>query len=79
LKVSDPKEHDADLGALISETHHRKVVSYIELAKAEAGVNILCGGALQLGGKNQKVNKFLAKTDKINDPKFRAISSHQPL
>ena len=64
LKVSDPKEQDADLGALISETHHRKVTSYLDLAKTEVGVNILCGGALQLGGKNQKVDVSLAKISK---------------
>jgi aminomuconate-semialdehyde/2-hydroxymuconate-6-semialdehyde dehydrogenase len=44
LKVGDPLEPDTDQGALISEKHYGKVMSYIGLAKDDNG-RICCGGA----------------------------------
>ncbi|MEL7531788.1 MAG: aldehyde dehydrogenase [Bacteroidota bacterium] len=43
LKVGDPQAADSNLGAIVSEAHMNKVLSYIELAKEEGGT-ILCGG-----------------------------------
>ncbi|MBL7872233.1 MAG: aldehyde dehydrogenase [Cyclobacteriaceae bacterium] len=43
LIVGDPLEENTRLGALVSELHMNKVLSYIELAKQEGG-QILCGG-----------------------------------
>lgn len=43
LKVGDPLDPATDQGALISHGHLEKVLSFIELAKAEGGT-ILCGG-----------------------------------
>lgn len=43
LKQGDPLKMGVDQGALVSETHRDKVMSYIELAKKEGG-KILCGG-----------------------------------
>jgi aminomuconate-semialdehyde/2-hydroxymuconate-6-semialdehyde dehydrogenase len=43
LVVGDPLEEGTRMGALISEGHMNKVLSYIELAKKEGG-QILCGG-----------------------------------
>ncbi len=43
LKVAHPDQADADLGAVVSEQHLHKVLSYIELAKKGEG-KILCGG-----------------------------------
>jgi aminomuconate-semialdehyde/2-hydroxymuconate-6-semialdehyde dehydrogenase len=43
LKVGDPLDEKTKVGALVSEAHMNKVLSYIELAKQEGG-NILCGG-----------------------------------
>ena len=43
LKINDPLQADTDLGALVSEAHMNKVLSYIELAKLEGGT-ILTGG-----------------------------------
>ncbi|MEM6344177.1 MAG: aldehyde dehydrogenase [Bacteroidota bacterium] len=43
LKVGDPQAADSNLGAIVSESHMNKVLSYIELAKEEGGT-ILCGG-----------------------------------
>lgn len=43
LVVGDPLEPATDVGALISEAHTDKVLSYIGLARREGG-RILCGG-----------------------------------
>ena len=43
LKVGLPSKKDSDLGALVSEDHLEKVLSYVEKAKQEK-MNILCGG-----------------------------------
>jgi len=43
LKVGDPLEENSHLGAIVSEAHMNKVLSYIELAKKEGGT-ILTGG-----------------------------------
>ncbi len=43
LKVGNPMVADTDLGALVSQGHLDKVLSYIELAQSEGG-RILCGG-----------------------------------
>ena len=43
LKMGDPASDDTQVGALISEGHLKKVLSYIELAQLEGG-QIVCGG-----------------------------------
>lgn len=43
LKVGDPNDADTDVGAIVSKQHFEKILSYIELAKAEGGT-ILTGG-----------------------------------
>lgn len=43
LKVGHPNNADSNLGALVSEDHMNKVLSYVELAKTEGGT-VLCGG-----------------------------------
>ena len=43
LVVGDPLDKPTRVGALVSEEHLKKVLSYIELAKQEGG-KILCGG-----------------------------------
>ena len=45
LRVGDPESADSDLGAMVSKVHFDKVAGYIELARKEPGVRILCGGA----------------------------------
>lgn len=42
-KVSNPEDPKAQLGAVVSESHMEKVLSYIELAKEEGG-SVLAGG-----------------------------------
>ena len=43
LIVGHPSEISTDIGALVSKMHLKKVMNYIEIAKAEHG-KILCGG-----------------------------------
>ncbi len=43
LMVGDPLEEKTRVGALVSEGHMNKVLSYIDLAKQEGG-EVLCGG-----------------------------------
>lgn len=53
LKIGNPLLEDTDQGALVSEEHMNKVLSYIDLAIDEGG-KILCGGAREiLTGKNE--------------------------
>jgi aminomuconate-semialdehyde/2-hydroxymuconate-6-semialdehyde dehydrogenase len=43
MTVGDPLEESTNLGAIVSEPHMEKILSYIDLAKKEGGT-ILCGG-----------------------------------
>lgn len=43
LKVGHPSERDTNIGALVSKSHLKKVMGYVEIAKAENG-KILYGG-----------------------------------
>jgi aminomuconate-semialdehyde/2-hydroxymuconate-6-semialdehyde dehydrogenase len=43
LKVGNPANDDTRIGAVVSEGHMTKILSYIELAKQEGGT-VLCGG-----------------------------------
>ncbi|NNF02325.1 MAG: aldehyde dehydrogenase family protein, partial [Bacteroidia bacterium] len=43
--VGDPLEAESNLGAIVSEGHQKKVMSYIDLAKEEGG-RILAGGKI---------------------------------
>lgn len=46
--VGDPADEETVLGALISQSHRDKVLSYIDLAEQEGG-EILCGGGPPVG------------------------------
>ncbi|MES2621241.1 MAG: aldehyde dehydrogenase [Bacteroidota bacterium] len=51
LKVGDPNDDSSNMGAIVSEQHKEKVLSYIKLAKEEGG-KILCGGnELKIDGR----------------------------
>ncbi|MFK7950204.1 MAG: aldehyde dehydrogenase [Saprospiraceae bacterium] len=43
MKVGHPLAEDTKVGAVVSKPHYEKILSYIELAKAEGGT-VLCGG-----------------------------------
>ena len=48
MTVGDPADEETELGALISESHRDKILSYIDLAEEEGG-EILCGGGAPVG------------------------------
>lgn len=43
LKVGDPNDEHSTLGAIVSQAHKQKVLSYVQLAQEEGGT-VLCGG-----------------------------------
>ena len=51
LKVGDPLEETSQIGALVSEQHLNKVISYIDLAKQEGGKILTGGNIIQLEGR----------------------------
>ncbi|WP_371815919.1 aldehyde dehydrogenase [Flavobacterium sp. CS20] len=44
LKVGHPIDDNFDMGAIVSKAHLEKIESYINLAKTNHNMNILCGG-----------------------------------
>jgi aminomuconate-semialdehyde/2-hydroxymuconate-6-semialdehyde dehydrogenase len=50
LVVGHPSDEKTNLGALVSEGHMNKVLSYIELAKAEGGQILTGGNRINLNG-----------------------------
>lgn len=54
IKTGDPRKEDSYLGALVSEEHLNKVLSYIDLAKQEGGSALIGGDRLSLVGELAK-------------------------
>ncbi len=61
LRVGDPLEAETQLGALVSEAHITKVLSYIQLAKQEGGQVRTGGERVHLSGRCAK-GFFVAPT-----------------
>jgi aminomuconate-semialdehyde/2-hydroxymuconate-6-semialdehyde dehydrogenase len=54
LKVGDPLLEETQQGAIVSQAHLQKILSYLQLAKAE-GATLLCGGTqIQVPGRCNK-------------------------
>jgi aminomuconate-semialdehyde/2-hydroxymuconate-6-semialdehyde dehydrogenase len=51
LVIGDPLDDNTNLGALVSEAHLNKVLSYIELAKQEGGKILTGGNRIRLTGR----------------------------
>ncbi len=51
LKTGDPKEEANFLGAIVSQPHFEKILSYIDLAREEGGVILTGGKAIQPEGR----------------------------
>jgi len=51
LVIGDPLEEQTNIGAIVSEPHLKKVLSYIELAKQEGGKILTGGNRVQLKGR----------------------------
>jgi len=61
LTVGNPLSSTSKVGAIVSEQHYKKILSYIDLAKQEGGT-VLCGGAsVKLSGENEN-GWFIAPT-----------------
>jgi aminomuconate-semialdehyde/2-hydroxymuconate-6-semialdehyde dehydrogenase len=61
LRVGDPLESSVDQGAVVSEAHFQKVMSYIEIAKQEGGTVIAGGMKVKLQGRCEN-GWFIAPT-----------------
>lgn len=61
LKVGNPLDEKSKLGAIVSEVHYNKILNAIETAKAEGGIILHGGAAIQLDGENEK-GFFIAPT-----------------
>ena len=51
LKIGDPLDEKTNVGAVVSEQHLGKVLSYIELAKEEGGKILLGGNRVRVDGR----------------------------
>jgi aminomuconate-semialdehyde/2-hydroxymuconate-6-semialdehyde dehydrogenase len=51
LKVGPPLLEDTKVGAIVSQSHQEKILSYIELAQQEGGTILTGGKAIQLEGE----------------------------
>ncbi len=51
LKIGDPEAEDTNIGAVVSEQHMKKVLSYIALAKEEGGVILTGGERIKINGR----------------------------
>ena len=51
LKTGDPKDETNFLGAIVSQPHFEKILSYIDLAREEGGVILTGGKAIQPEGR----------------------------
>jgi aminomuconate-semialdehyde/2-hydroxymuconate-6-semialdehyde dehydrogenase len=49
MKVGDPNDPEVKLGAVVSEAHFKKVLSYVELAKQEGGTVLTGGHSVDVG------------------------------
>ena len=52
LVVGDPQSISTDLGALVSEAHLHKVLSYVKLAKEEGGKILTGGNEMKMEGRH---------------------------
>jgi aminomuconate-semialdehyde/2-hydroxymuconate-6-semialdehyde dehydrogenase len=53
LKVGDPQSEAADLGAIVSQEHTEKILSYIALAQEEGGTILAGGNRVTISGALQ--------------------------
>ena len=61
LRVGDPLEDGSKVGAIVSQPHHEKILSYIKLAQEEGGTVLAGGHAVKLEGRC-KDGYFIAPT-----------------
>lgn len=61
LKIGDPMESETNVGAVVSQPHMEKILSYIDLAQTEGGSILLGGNQVNLEGRC-KTGYFIAPT-----------------
>lgn len=61
LRVGDPMNESTQIGAVVSEAHMQKILSYITLAQEEGG-KILCGGKRVMMANHGHKGWFIAPT-----------------
>ncbi|UXI66987.1 aldehyde dehydrogenase [Tahibacter amnicola] len=61
LRVGDPTQPDTDLGAVVSQVHHEKILGSIALAREEGGTVLTGGHAVTVPGRCEK-GWFVAPT-----------------
>ena len=54
LKIGPPNEKETKIGAVVSEAHLEKILSYIELAKEEGGTILTGGKRIKLNGEHSE-------------------------
>lgn len=54
LRIGDPLLENTDQGALVSKTHHEKVLAAIQTARTEGGTILTGGNAAQISGRCKK-------------------------
>ncbi len=57
LKIGDPLDKTTNIGAVVSREHLEKVLSYIELAKAEGGTILLGGKSVDLSNETYSLKE----------------------
>src|SRR5690606_27278456 len=55
LKIGDPQHPDTDVGAIVSQQHFDKILSYIDLAKTERGTVLTGGRSIDMASENSKL------------------------
>jgi aminomuconate-semialdehyde/2-hydroxymuconate-6-semialdehyde dehydrogenase len=54
LKVGNPNDNETDQGAIVSQEHYDKILTYINLAKKEGGKVLIGGNPVKLKGELEK-------------------------
>lgn len=65
LTVGDPLDADTDVGAIVSQRHFEKILSYIDLAKKEGGTILTGGHSMDLTAETPKRRKEEAETRSV--------------
>ncbi|HYF28113.1 MAG TPA: aldehyde dehydrogenase family protein, partial [Baekduia sp.] len=50
IKLGDPTDYDTDMGPVVSERQHQRILAYLEQARADGATFALGGGAAEVDG-----------------------------
>jgi aminomuconate-semialdehyde/2-hydroxymuconate-6-semialdehyde dehydrogenase len=77
LAIGDPLENSTSVGALVSEAHMNKVLSYVELAKQEGGKIVHGGKRIILKGRCE--NGFFVEPTIITDLSYECRTNQEEI